>query len=121
MQQAHNLLMSSGDPQKILALCNQAIALNPNNDFAYETRGINYFYSLNQHSQGFADIQKAIEINPQKDYLYMHRGEMYADTGYKDLAINDYKKAFALATGQNDQDCINQVTPRLKALGVPGY
>jgi hypothetical protein len=46
---------------------------------------------------------------------------MYADTGYKDLAINDYKKAIALATSQNDQDCINQITPRLRALGVPGY
>jgi tetratricopeptide (TPR) repeat protein len=117
-QQASNLLMSNSDPQKVLEICNQAIEFNPNNDFAYETRGMNYWYNLHQLSQGFADIQKAIELHPEFGFHYVHRGQMYVETGYKDLAISDFKKGIELA---NDQTCINEATSQLKQLGVPGY
>lgn len=121
-QQAFNMHMSMGDPQEILALCNQALELNNNNDFAYYVRGANYYFHLNQSSRGFDDIQKAIELKPEfRGSYYLVRGQIYLDTGNEDLAISDFKKAIELATTNHNQEIINKATAKLRQLGVPGY
>ena len=73
----------------------KAIALNPNDDYAYYNRGIVY-YGKGRYDRAIEDYNKAIALNPNNPYAYYNRGIAYVQKSQYDRAIEDYNKAIAL-------------------------
>ena len=65
---------------------------NPNNDNAYDTRGIAYSQK-GQYDQAISDFNKAIEINPKNDRAYVGRAIAYTVTKKYDKAWEDVHRA----------------------------
>jgi len=74
---------------------NQAIALNPNHDRAYNNRGIIY-NDRGELDRAIADYTQAIAINPKLEQAYGNRGNAYREKGEFDRAIADYTQAIAI-------------------------
>ena len=70
----------------------KAIALNPNDDYAYYNRGIAYVQK-SQYDRAIEDYNKAIALNPNYAYAYNNRGIAYVRKGQYGRAISDFQKA----------------------------
>src|SRR3989338_7234820 len=70
----------------------KAIALNPNDDYAYYNRGIVY-YGKGRYDRAIEDYNKAIALNPNNPYAYYNRGIAYVRKGQYGRAISDFQKA----------------------------
>ena len=74
---------------------NQALALNPKHDRAYNNRGLIYS-SKGELDKAIADYTQAIALNPNLEQAYNNRGIAYADKGELDKAIPDYTQTLTL-------------------------
>jgi tetratricopeptide (TPR) repeat protein/V8-like Glu-specific endopeptidase len=85
-----------GDIPGALADLNQAIALNPKYDIAYNNRGL-IQYKQNNWSQALADYNQALAINPKNDSSFNNRGLLKIEKT-KDYpgALADLNRAIAL-------------------------
>ncbi|MBD3879512.1 MAG: tetratricopeptide repeat protein [Quinella sp. 1Q5] len=70
----------------------EAIALNPNDYYAYFYRGCEYIF-MDQYERAIQDFDKAIEINPNFSYAYYNRGICYQQLGDEAKAQADFAKA----------------------------
>src|SRR3972149_7174963 len=70
----------------------KAIALNPNDPYAYYNRGIAYVQK-SQYDRAIEDYNKAIALNPNYAYAYNNRGIAYVRKGQYGRAISDFQKA----------------------------
>lgn len=70
---------------------NDAIALTPNDNEAYDNRA-NAYLNKGLYDQAIVDFNKAIELKPDWDAHY-NRGRTYEKTGQRDQAIADYRAA----------------------------
>ncbi len=86
---------------RAMADCNQAIALDPRDDHAYNTRGAIY-HLTEKYDQAIAEYSKAIRINPHFVDPFHNRGMSYAAKGDLDTAIADYNAALRI----NPQDAL---------------
>ena len=75
----------------------EAIELNPNNFYAYESRG--YYFHL-QHvgrfKEALDDYTHAINLRPSVADNYFYRGETYMNLGETELAKEDFERALTL-------------------------
>jgi lipoprotein NlpI len=78
-----------------LADYNKAIEIEPNNNVAYNNRGI-YFLIHNDPDAALADFNKAIELNPKLAMAYKNRAYVYKQRGETEKAAADEKTAAAL-------------------------
>lgn len=89
-----------------IAAFDQAIALNPQYDYAYLNRGWAYYaknysgkkypFDENNFTKALADYNQAIAINPANSEAYFRRADIHNVNGQLDLAIKDCSKAIAL-------------------------
>jgi len=70
----------------------EAIRLEPDNCFAYYTRGLVY-RGKNEFDAAIADFTKAIQLEPKDCHLYFYRGLTYACKNNKAMAISDLEMA----------------------------
>ena len=91
-----NRLWERGDYNGAIKLCNEAIELNPNNEWAYSRRGTAYFDGLKQYDAAIRDYNKALELNPNMSAAYFYRGNAYGNSGQYERALQDYNKAIEL-------------------------
>ncbi|MBI2849876.1 MAG: tetratricopeptide repeat protein [Chloroflexi bacterium] len=70
----------------------QAIALKPDSDMAYQGRGVAY-REMGDFDQAIADLTKAIELAPGRGGPYFERGVAYRLQGDPDKAISDLSRA----------------------------
>ena len=84
------------DYNSAINLCNQAIELNPNNEFAYILRGA--FYEIFQnYQQAISDYNQAIKLNPNFAEAYNNRGVAYSDLKNYSQTISDFTQAIKLS------------------------
>ena len=70
---------------------NEAIHLNPQDNDAYNRRGVAYF-CLEQYDRAIADCSKSIELNPNYHSPYGNRAWACKVQGRKAEAIADWEK-----------------------------
>jgi tetratricopeptide (TPR) repeat protein len=74
---------------------NQAIAVDPNNFYAYVKRGFSKF-KLENDSGAITDYNKAIALSPNYSYAYVYRGILKNKQGDCESAIEDFKIAIKI-------------------------
>jgi tetratricopeptide (TPR) repeat protein len=79
-------------PDSALKYFNKCLEINPNTDFALNSRGSLLFNYYKKYNEAMADFTKAIQINPQGDY-YLNRSYCYYQLGQVDLAKADVRVA----------------------------
>jgi len=88
--------VEQGDLKGGIADYTQAIALKPNDAYAYHLmRGLAH-YNLGDKQAAIADYNKAIELKPDLAEAYNHRGIAHDNLGDQQAAIADLNKAIAL-------------------------
>lgn len=102
-----------GNYQGAIADLNQSINLNPQNAFAYNSRG-NAYYELRQYQDAIAQYDQAITLNPNYAEAYFNRGLAHQLIGNTDQAKQDHLKSKQLLGGQvesleNKADRIQQL------------
>jgi tetratricopeptide (TPR) repeat protein len=88
----YNLSDGLSNYTEIIPVCNQAIALNPNNVMAYINRGAAE-YRINHFEKAISDYDKALELDPKNAEVYCLRGLAKHYLEEKDGACSDWNKA----------------------------
>ena len=81
--------------QDAIDICNQAIALYPENSYIYFIRGTARC-GLGDYQAGITDYDKAIEINPRYSIAYNNRGNAKGKLGNHQAGITDFDKAIEI-------------------------
>lgn len=85
----------NGDNRQTVQAYTQAIALNPNDEQAYNNRGGAYLRS-GSLQQAILDFNKAIELAPTYLAAYLNRALYYGKIGKFEQAMLDYSKVIRL-------------------------
>lgn len=85
----------NGNYEEALECYTKAIELDPEYEFAYNERGISYYY-LGKLKESIEDYSKAIEINAEYARGYYNRGVSYQKLNEEKRAIEDYDKAIEI-------------------------
>ena len=78
--------------QKTIEDLTKSIKQQPDNDAAYNIRGIIYF-TLGQNQLAIDDFSKAIQLNPTNADYFNSRGMVYNKLGQYQQAIKDFDEA----------------------------
>jgi tetratricopeptide (TPR) repeat protein len=105
---------AKGDYDRAIADYNEAIRLNPNDDYAYNNRG-NAYHAKGDYDRAIADCNEALRLNPNGANTYNNRGNAYYYKKDYRLARTDWEKALEL--DPNNVSAQNN----LKALRQEGY
>ena len=92
-----------GDKQGAIADYNEAIKRNPNDPYAYHSRG-NARYELGDNQGAIDDFNQAIKRNPNLAEHYIGRGLAYAVLGNKLQGISDLQQAVKLYQQQGGNE-----------------
>lgn len=84
-----------GEPQAALPYYQEALALNPENKYAFNAVG-NVYSDLGQYERALEMYGKAIAIDPKYAYPYNGSGSVYRQMGQYDRALEMYEKAIAI-------------------------
>lgn len=84
--------LEMGDYDKVIADCDQAIALEPEEADHYHLRGLAYM-GMDDLELALSDLNKAVALEPEEAEHYSARGLVYLKTGDPNLALSDFDKA----------------------------
>ncbi len=87
--------LATGDYDKSISLCDQAIVRDPKCVSAYYTRGFAYKYK-GDYGQAISDYNQAIEIYPRYGAAYYARAKAYFQKGEYDKSWEDVYTAVGL-------------------------
>lgn len=94
--------------EEAIADYSELIELDPDDDWAYSTRG-DCYKKLEQFEKAIIDYTKAIELNPDDEYVYLvylDRGDCYKELQRYEEANADYKKVLELT---DDEELIEHI------------
>ena len=83
------------DPTKAIEYLNKAIEQQPDNAYAYNSRGVAY-KTLDQYQIAIENYDEAIRLQPDYAYAYNNRGVAYKKLNQPQQAIEDYNEAIRL-------------------------
>lgn len=92
---------NSGDYDQALIAYTEAINLNPELAYIYNSRGWTY-HLLKQYELAITDYDKAIGLDPDFTYAYNNRGWAYQILEEYDKAIKDFDQAISLSPNYVD-------------------
>ncbi|MDR3561011.1 MAG: tetratricopeptide repeat protein [Negativicutes bacterium] len=78
-----------------IKFASRAIALSPNNSFAYDTRGRVYLLK-EQYDRAIAEYTQALAVNPQSQEALTWRAAVYFSQQQYDMALTDCNQAIAV-------------------------
>lgn len=96
LSQRGTLLLSKNDYLGAIADFSEAIRLNPNNTFAYNSLAVAKHYAKD-FDGALATFQRLLEIDPQDITAYQNRGNVYFELKQWDKAISDWTQMIRLA------------------------
>jgi tetratricopeptide (TPR) repeat protein len=106
------------DPQGALADYNQAIALNPSDAEAYNSRGVLKYQILKDDRGALADFDRAIAVAHNYADAYQSRAILkYEQLNDRAGGIADLQEAARLAAVQGNTKDLNSVVNKLKSWG----
>ncbi len=85
------------DYEGAIPLLNQALSLNPDYVYAYNNRGLAYYF-LKQYQKAIADYNQAITINPMYSAAFNNRGTLYYSMQKPGQGKADHDLAILLST-----------------------
>ena len=88
-------LYYKGDYDGAIRVNNEALALNPESDVAYNNRG-NAYVAKGEYDRSIADFTQTLAINPKCVEAYNNRGVVYTYKGEYDRAITDFNQALSI-------------------------
>jgi serine/threonine protein kinase len=88
-------LQEAGRYEEAIEAYSRAIALDPQNAYAYSVRGDAYS-DLEQYRRAIKDYGRAIALDPQNAETYNDRGLAYASLNQHELAIENYNRAITI-------------------------
>jgi tetratricopeptide (TPR) repeat protein len=100
-----------GEYQESILYYDQAIALNPNNDYYYNNRGVSK-YKLEDHIGAIEDYNKAIDINPNDGLFHFNKGNSKNILGDLRGSLLDYSKAIELNSNDYSSYICRAITKR---------
>jgi len=106
-----NDYLRKGEYDRAIANYTKAIALDPNDAYAYNNRGLAY-RKKGEHGRAITDYDKAIALNPNYFFAYYNRGNAHKKKGDKEQAIADFRKALEI------DPSFQEAKDGLKKLGV---
>jgi len=106
-----NDYLRKGEYDRAIANYTKAIALDPNDAYAYNNRGLAY-RKKGEHGRAIADHSKAIALDPNYFFAYYNRGNAHKKKGDKEQAIADFRKALEI------DPSFQEAKDGLKKLGV---
>lgn len=96
LQNRASLRLSAGDAELAVADCDAALAKatadSADRPAVLTTRGV-AFHSLGRLREAAADFDEALRLDPKLSSARTARGHVYAEAGYYEQAINDYRGA----------------------------
>lgn len=92
LSQIAGLEMHAGQYLEALSLLNRAIQINAGCDECYVARA-EIFRVLERHEKAFSDLSMALDINPFSPQVLIRRGKLRLETGDKEGACADFKRA----------------------------
>ena len=96
LQNRASLRLAAGDVELAVADCDAALAKvaadAPDRAAVLTTRGV-AFHSLGRLREAAADFDEALRLDPKLSSAQTARGHVYAEAGYYEQAINDYRGA----------------------------
>ena len=81
-----------GEPERALVYCNRALALEPDQYSALDSRGLIH-HALGQYDAALRDYNRALEINPEGWSTYLRRSRLLDKMGQAADAARDYQTA----------------------------
>ena len=90
------LAYKEGNYDEALRIIDEVMAVDPNNPFAYNTRG-NTYTALNRYNEAMTDYSRAIALDPELSFLYYNRGRLHNLLENYDDAISDLQKSVELS------------------------
>ena len=93
--QLATIYQDSGDLDRAIAYCDQAIRYGPNDERGYNNRG-NAYARKGEHDKAIADFTKVMQINQGYIFAYTNRGLSYQALGDIDRAIGDFSSSVKL-------------------------
>ncbi len=70
---------------------NEAIWFDPEDGYAYFTRGLAYWYDLGRIERGIEDLDEVIKLDPFDGKAYVVRGIACCDLGQFERGIEDFE------------------------------
>jgi len=81
--------------QEAMAKANAAIAKNPKDARAYDTRGY-FFFKGKKYDEALKDFQRAATLDPKSTEPHIYMAELYSERKVAAKALAEYNKAVAL-------------------------
>ena len=103
-----------GNYENALALFNQALKINPHDDYSWFKLGY-ILDELGRCEEAVTSLDKAIEINPDYDHAWNNRGIVLSNLGNNEEALDSYNKAIEL--NPEHYDALNNRSLVLGELG----
>src|SRR6516162_1105126 len=79
-------------PKQAIALFDKALALDPNYEDIYVTRG-DCYRDLGNAEMALRDYDQAMKLNPKNPGIYLSRGVLYRQMADNDQAIKEFTHA----------------------------
>ncbi|KLU02012.1 TPR domain protein [Rhodopirellula islandica] len=89
---------NQGELDKAIVEFTAAIALSPNNAFAFKCRSF-VLTARGDHDRALADLNEAIALEPKDGDAHFSRGNLWRLKGELEKALADYDKAIAIDPG----------------------
>src|SRR5918992_552610 len=115
-----------GNPKEALQYLDQALKIKPEDDTAWNNRGVALGY-LGRYEEAIASYDQALKIKPDKDKAWYNRGIVYlkkfiklAQAGAFELAIQDWNEASKSGRKEENQDWPNELSEALLSVARLG-
>ncbi len=95
LRQQATAMIQQKQYNQAIRLCDQALALNPNDALAYNERGAAYSW-MDQNEQAIDSYTKAIQLDPSLAVAWRNRGSVYFHQGAYAKAVADCNEAIRL-------------------------
>jgi len=84
-------------PDKVLALYDELIGVEPYNDYHREKKA-KYLFNLERYDESLAEMEEILKIKPYNQEIYELMGDIYFDQDKKAKALELYQKAILLSS-----------------------
>jgi len=103
VEQANKLLEKGGKPGKVVEICNQVLAVKPDDMDALYDKGV-ALVELGKSAEAIDTLRKAVDVNPKFSDAIIVLADTYKELGQSKEAVDWYRKFLAISPKGSDAD-----------------